>query len=629
MTHTSRILAACLASAGIAATEAAEAAEPIVLAPPAYFSPPRDDGGLAPIRYLGQDAVDGRIELTATNGFFDRAFQAADQRPGLPGEEELYRNVSFGHLHKGAQSSGTARWHLWINRPGEIRASFHLAVPNDDAGHQWTIRLGDQSQTLTAATGGPENPQPQQLTFIVREPGHHEFVIDCTTTPPAANTRIHFIRLEGDAVGDAKILRARWRPAATHQAYVAPESCVAPDIWVFESEAVTPASSYSPITTPFGYFGTSFNNEGKVNPGAGINFSMWLARQNATSAPPIEGMPFIFATGVPGADFETFHHEGTGVKLRNAVAYPDGADRVILAMRMAFENNRRYFYGYFFDESASRWRLFAAGSQAHKPDRREPDAETGLLRRTGSFVEIPGPPARERSGDVVRIVRRRGWFIDRDLTAHRAMMEVPRGGLAAARGNTLRKLVDGDVEGVYTSRSSYYMDDFARNGWIASRTGGIENYVAHALPRDPSEVPRGRPARLPAYLQPDMLAELKRLPVTFGTAQAGNITSTSATINYPIEATGPGSRAILYYGTVDALTYPPRDVTGGSPALREMFSPQRTWQHATPESPVATGANVFRLSDLQPGTEYFFRLFVTHDEGKCWDPVSTSFTTNR
>ncbi len=612
-------------SAGLSA---ASAAEPLLLNEPEFFSPPRHDGGLSAVRYLGQDAIDGRIDLTATNGFFDRCFAAGDQRPGLPGEEDLYRNVSFGHLLKGRESSGTARWHLWINQPGEVRASFHFTVPESDSGHEWTIRLGEQSHTFTAATSGPETPQPRQLTFNVSEPGHHEFAIDCTTTPPADDTLIHYIRLEGAAMEEAKILRARWRPAAEHQGYAAPDSCVAPDIWVFESEAVTPASSYSPITTPFGYFGTSFNQEGKVNAGAGINFSMWLARQNATSAPPIERMPFIFATGIPGADFETFHHEGTGVKLRNAVAYPDGADRVILAMRMEFEGGRHYFYGYFFDETVKRWRLFAAGTRAHDPDRREPDLESGLLRRTGSFVEVPGPPARERSGDIVRIVRRRGWFIDRDLSVHRAQMEPPRHGLAVARGRALRDLIEDDINNVYTPRFSHYMDDFARDGWIASHAGGIENHLALALPRDPAEVPRGRPGPLPEYLQPGMIEDLMRLPVTFGAPQVSDITSTSATIRYPIEETGPNSRAILYYGTVDALTYTPREITRGSPALREMFSPERTWQHATPESEVRAGDNVFQLTGLQPGTEYHFRLFVSHDEAKCWDPKSTSFRTN-
>jgi hypothetical protein len=207
-------------------------------------------------------------------------------------------------------------------------------------------------------------------------------------------------------------------------------------------------------------------------------------------------------------------------------------------------------------------------------------------------------------------------------------MEAPRHGLAVARGRVLRDLIDGDLDNAYTSRFSHYMDDFAKDGWIASRTGGIGNYLALSLARDPAEAPKGRRGPLPEYLQPDMISDLMRLPVTFNAPSVTNITSTSATIHYPIEATGPNSQAILYYGPVDALTYPPREIKRGSPALREMFSPERTWQNATPSCAVTTGENVFQLTKLQPGTEYHFRLFVSNDEAKCWDPKSASFRTN-
>lgn len=601
-------------------------AGPVLLDPPARFSPPVETGALATIQYLGQAAKDGRIDLTATNGFFDRCFEAADPGPALPGDDGLI-NASFGHLQKGAQDHGTARWHLWFPDPGEVRATFHLTVPATEAGHRWTIQLGGQSQTLTQTASDPSQAQLQTLTFTLADAGRHTFSIDCSENPPPSGTRIHFITLEGSAIDGAKLLRTRWRPAASHQGFTAPESCTASDIWVFESEAATPASSYSPITTPFGYFGTGFTNEGKISLGASYNFSMWLAGHTATSAPPIDQMPFIFATGIADADFETFHHEGTGVKLRNAVAYPDGADRVIQAMRLSFENGRYIFYGYYFDESESRWKLFAAGSKPHPANRREPDPTRGLLRRTGSFVEIPGPPARERSGDVVRIVRRRGWFIDRDLNAHRAIMEGPRGGIAAARRQVLLDLAAGNTEKAYTLKFSHYLDDFARNGWMATRAGGIDHHLAMAMPRDPAEVPRARSVRLPDYLQPAKLAELTRLPVTFGKPKVNNLTQNSATIDYPIEATGPNSRAILYYGPVDALTYPPREIKRGSPALREMFSPERTWRHATPPTTTTTGSNSFQLTNLKPATTYHFRLYVEHDEGKCWALQSGSFST--
>ena len=58
-----------------------------------------------------------------------------------------------------------------------------------------------------------------------------------------------------------------------------------------------------------------------------------------------------------------------------------------------------------------------------------------------------------------------------------------------------------------------------------------------------------------------------------------------------------------------------------------MFRPERTWQSATPERKVTTGMNQFKLGGLKKGTTYYYRLFVTHDQGKSWDYQSGSFKT--
>ena len=60
-----------------------------------------------------------------------------------------------------------------------------------------------------------------------------------------------------------------------------------------------------------------------------------------------------------------------------------------------------------------------------------------------------------------------------------------------------------------------------------------------------------------------------------------------------------------------------------------MFRPERTWQSATPQQKVTTGMNQFKLGGLTKGTVYYYRLFVTHDQGKSWDYQSGSFRTPR
>ncbi len=72
-------------------------------------------------------------------------------------------------------------------------------------------------------------------------------------------------------------------------------------MWIFESRSACDYSSYSPITTAFGYYGATFNKDRRA---AGkMNFSMWAASKNAKTIPPLDQMPHILATGNPDAEF--------------------------------------------------------------------------------------------------------------------------------------------------------------------------------------------------------------------------------------------------------------------------------------------------------------------------------------
>jgi len=625
-----------------AAPAATGPAPPLVLDPPVVLDVLSKDGAKSDIRYLGQPAKDGRIDLTATNGFFDRCFQALDPQPLIPGDEGLI-GCSFGYLGRLSDAvPGTARWHLWCAQAGQIKATFFMQVPPAEAGHPWVIQVGDQRQTLPAQPSAGQTPQPQTLTFAVKEPGKVTVAIDCTKTPPAAETRIYYIRLDGSALHQASLLRTRWRPSAAHGHFYAPDNCPAPTMWVFETQDIGKTGSYSPLTTPFGYYGTSFGSGGLIPPGAGFNFSMWLANRNATEAPPIDKMACLIGTAIPGAQYSTFGGEGTGVKFRAAVAYPNGAERTIQALRVEATGDLRTFYGYFYDEPEHRWKLYAS---AQAPAARK--TMSGLLASTGSFCEIPGPPNRERSGDLVREIKRRGWFLGSDQTWYRAQLnrdatpepadeatapDAPPAPADAAQKPRARRKAPASSAAAPERPSAkrfYYMNDYATDGWIGMATGGIASYVATpAGPAKPASKAGAAPV-LPEYLRPEKTAQLFDLPVLFGASKASAVAADHATIDYEIKKTGPNSQAILYYGTVDALTYPPQTVTKGSAVEIDMYRPGRTWQSATPQQPVTTGINPFKLRGLKPNTTYFYRLFVAHDQGKSWDYRSGRFATEQ
>ena len=590
---------------------------PIVLDPPVIINVVSKDGTKSEIRYEGQPAKGGKIDLAATNGFFDRCFEALDPRQRIPGDEKFI-GASFGYLGRISDKvAGTARWHLWCAEAGEIKATFFMQVPRREANHPWVIQVGEESQTLKANENDGESSQKQTLIFTVKQSGKVTFAIDCTKNPPPAETKLFYIRLEGTAVNKASLLRVRWRPAAVHARFNAPESCPNPKMWVFETRSVSKTSSYSPLTTPFGYYGTSFKNDGRIPAGAGFNFSMWIAGRSATEAPPIEKMARLIGTDIPQADYSTFGGEGTGVKFRGATAYKDEVDRTIQALRIeTTDDGLMTYYGYFYDEQEKRWKLYASAQAPAGRKNGKNGPNFGTMRGTGSFCEIPGPPNRERSGDLVREIMRRGWFYGSDQKWYRAQMGIDADGVPAPKE---------EETGPVSSKRVYYMKNYFTDGWMSMATGGIELYASNAPATRPLK--EGAVSQLPEYLSPDKAPQLFELPVQFGKSGATKVTSDQATIGYEIKKTGPNSKAVLYYGTVDSLTYPAQKVTKGSPAEIDMHRPDRTWQSATPEQKAVAGMNQFNLTGLKAGTRYYYRLYVVHDQGKSWDYQSGNFKT--
>ncbi len=642
------VIVALLVSVAARLSVAAE--PPIVLDPPVVLNISKD-GAKPEFQYKAQAAKNGKIDLTATNGFFDRCFEAMDRHDPIPGDEGLITS-SFGYLGRGSDTvAGTARWHLWCPEAGEIKATFYMQVPAGEADHVWMIKVGDETQTLKVASSDGQSPQPQTLTFNVKQPGKVTLTIDCTKSPPPAETQIHSIHLEGSAIAKASLLRTRWRPSAVHTHFYAPENCPAPHMWVFETVDVGKTGSYSPLTTPFGYFGTSFKPGGTIPIGAGFNFSMWIAGREATEAPPIEKMARLIGTDIPDAEYSTFGGEGTGVKFR-AIAYKYEGDRTIQALRVEANGDVRTFYGYFYDQQEKRWKLYAS---AQAPAMRK--NMSGLLPSTGSFCEIPGPPNRERSGDLIREIKRRGWFMGSDqkwYPAHlgggdnsgveepadpadpavptpndgtdveKPKVAPPRAHRKAAPATPAAPVEQPDH---YSDQRAYYLNDYATDGWIAMATGGMERHLRDDTGHNKPPTKPGPQPAIPEYLTPEKSAQLFALPVTFGPSKATDIAADHTAVDYEIKKTGSNSKAILYYGTVDSLTYPAQKVTKGSAVQIDMFRPERTWQSATPEQKVAAGVNQFKLTGLKGNTTYYYRLFVTHDQGKSWDYQSGSFKT--
>lgn len=561
---------------------------------PKLFSAGKDEQGRE--FYLnGQLATGKKLILTASNGFFDKGICRAFGESSLPkiGDDDLIK-PNFAFLGQWKKTKGTIRWHIWLSRPGQVKLNLNMRVLKHEAGSMLTVSLAGKSQTVKTVESAPSKPQPSNLIFEVAEPGEHEIVLSATKikAPKSGIGEVHTIDLYGPAIDNAQLLRARWRPAAVHGSYSSSTSKRS-KMWVMTTRSACDFNSYSPITTPFGYFGTSFQADRRSS--GEFNFSMWAAgRQGKT--PPLEQMPHLLAAGSPQAEFSGFGHEGSGVKLRGWTPMPDRPSTCIQALRVESDGNYDTYYGYFWDHPSDCWKLFAVG-------RKWNDGKPKEHLSPGSFCEIPGPPHLQRSGDQIREVRRRGWHWGNDKKWH------PMDEFNCKSKNAANKRW-------YTTQ----------DGQFAMGTGGMRFYMF-----EPPSAP-ARPNALPEFLQPSTTEQLFRLPADTKEITTSQVSNNSAIINLSMARVGKNARAEVYYGENDCLTFVKRELHGterNSAISQSTQASDRSWSNQRKINSLKDGKNQIKLFGLKPNTNYFFRILVTNDAGQVWSFQTLTFRTTR
>lgn len=558
---------------------------------PVMFEGGNDDQGRA---YLlnGQRAKNNKLILTASNGFFDSGTCRAAGESLLPkvGDDALIK-PNFAYLDRW-KTSGTIRWHVWLPEAGIVHLSLNMQVSERQAGSQLTVAMAGKSQSVTTVESAPDAPQPWNLTFNVSDPGEHTVSLSAEKVRDAnlGVGRLHTVDVFGPAIKDSQLLRARWRPAAVHGGYLC-STLEHSRTWVMTTRSVCDFSSYSPITTPFGYYGTSFDVDRRTR--GSFNFSMWAAAKGK-EAPPLEQMPHLLAAGSPMAEFSGFGHEGSGVKVRGWVPMPKRPKLVVQALRVESDGNYNTYYGYFWDHQPKQWKLYAVGRKWNG----------GQLKQhlaPGSFCEVPGPPQVQRSGDRVREIRRRGWHLAEDHTWH-AM-------------DTFKCNSKGAANKVWYTTA---------DGEFAMGTGGMR-YYAFKVPVVPEPQ-----SSFHEFLKPDATRQLYRLPAEISEVSASDVTSTSATINLALTRFGTDSHVEIYYGQLDCLTFAKRKLHATerlSAVSQSTQADNRSWSHSSQAKPLTRGNNEVILESLKPATTYFYRALVTNDEGKLWTFETQSFRT--
>lgn len=528
--------------------------------------------GEADQRYMAQRTVDGRLYLTPNECFFPKLGLTAQGSGDIPtdGLNGTSSFASIGQWDKG----DAAEWGVWL-QPGELTIRLWMSGTTPES--RFAVELGEQRTSFSPETTEVGQPEAvATLSLRVLTPGKYSLIVtdvpqDSTKTFAPSNVALHWVELSGPAAEQGAVLRKRWRPAAAHTKFSSSHQMEGTRLWIMEMDAVPgKLGFYSPITTPFGYYGPTWKSDGTVN--TSFNFSLWSFGRGK-EAPPIEQLSHLIAIGNPEATFSGFSHEGTGVKIRNWEPLEGRqGQRQALALRVEPGDPYDTYFSYFFASDENRWRLFGVGKKFN-------NGRPLKSLWVGSFVEVPGPPPRQRTGAYEREMRYRGWVVD--------AQGVPRPLDRMANGNVNRETGLTHTDRGITDDGWFYL---RTGGWTFRKTDESEPFV---------ELPAFIETPQVDYLDPDDLAYLQTVPSEI-TGTRLTRSGDSALLSFDIKNLGHEPCVIIYLGSREGLTFADR------------------WEKTITVTRPKEGSNTVVLEDVAEDRPLFVRLFLKNNEGQFW-----------
>ena len=315
-------------------------------------------------------------------------------------------------------------WAFDVVNPGDIIVTPVCGVDPSQIGSTLDVYLNDEVQNLSLnKSSGLEDFQSQQaVSFTLSKPGRYVVKFRLNSSNHNGNVAdLQKIILSGTAIDGASTVIKRWRPLAVHAAWKSKSNPQDVILAVHENTIITTHTyMYQPITTPFGYAGSTCDKD--LQEFGGFNFSLWSYSANETE-PPVAELSHLIAVGTD-LSFGEYGHEGTGVKPRGRNPY-DGhkVNKQVLAVRKEPGELYDTYYSYYLHPVTEHWHLYGCGKKYNK------SSDIKYLW-TGAFVEVPGPPIKERSGHQLREVSFKGWLMDRNNKWHNIDQMLPGGSLS-------------------------------------------------------------------------------------------------------------------------------------------------------------------------------------------------------
>lgn len=523
-----------------------------------------------------------------------------DKEADLFNKGERYAEI--GLLRNSGQQ---VKWPILPVAKGEVSLKVFLKATAKEAGSKWIVRCGDLERQVVAVASNGIQPQPWDLSGKIIQSGKSEEAIQfvsielvSTSSTGLNGGTLKEIKLEGAAIKGAYLLRSRWRPQAVHARFSSTKQVnTGQEIqaWVievrphFDFEA-DPFEFYAPVTTEFGYYGSTYRPTSESTPNIftakAMNFSLWSYKRGATE-PPVGELSHLLAIGDPRRQFGGYHHEGTGVKPRGPLPQIENQrmQSLVLGMRFDAPNKKdpypyRTYHSYFVHPESGAWTLYASGRQfAEKPN------QFGGLREPGAFVEVPGRVVSQRTHQSLRSASYRGWIQDRKGVWHP---------IDTMKGTT--------KEGEIASKRWALSDD----GWFRMTTGGM---VYQRFKTKNNDVVHKPNFALPEYMQKNALKQFSDHSVSVEIKNVSMNSKGNLIVDFKLAGNEDEAEVVFHYGRKDGLTLIFED--GDQPSK---------WE-GTVSKRFAQGTHRWEISDPAGGgfsKHGFCRILVNASEGRFW-----------
>lgn len=501
--------------------------------------------------------------------------------------EEINQDKYFDYTKGWSSRTDTLIWGIDVERAGEIKVIPVLGVPDCQENSEVEIILDNCNKQVIKlhSTGDFSNFMAQDtVIFDIPLAGRYEIGMKIHSLKTEGEVAyVKGLDITGKVASGLTPVSLRWRPSAVHCSFSNSENPAKIVMAVHENTIVTPwIDSYQPITTPFGYYGSTWDPV--TQKFGGVNFSLWSFSANE-QAPSPEKFSHIIAVG-EGLYIDGFNHEGTGVKARgeNPFEKMSGTTQ-ILAVKKIPGNPYDIYYSYYWDTNNKKWKLYGCGKEYNN---------SGLkYLTTGAFVEVPGAAEKERSNHRERQVNFSGWLKDDLGNWYPINMMTPTSSLEDVSYKNWGK----------TSDNKFFMQMGGFDKVLTERPGPIKILTTSDMPE---------------YLSPYKMSDLDKLPATIEESKVSEITPISAKITFNIPDVGTNANVNLYWDIKDGLTFVKGNV-GGAGVVE--------WNNVVNIGSVTNNNVEYVLTGLKPNTTYYYRLQVKNDEGETWSFNTEKFTT--